>query len=225
MLRTIRIIFYEGEIPERGFFIRQAREFDFDLHDYLSALDRVPVFTREKVEYILEYNKALVGFITDIATQSLEKRKTDEALLKQQYFLQKAQEIGRIGTWELDVATSEMTGTDELYRIFGLPKGAALNRDRPLNSVHPDDREHFKRHHQASLKEKSHVFEYRLQVDGNVKWVESKAELECSETGAGIRATGVVQDIAILKTASPWFTASVGSPSWARRPMALRRSN
>ncbi|BBO91796.1 PocR ligand-binding domain-containing protein [Desulfosarcina ovata] len=80
--------FYQGEAPDRTFFIRQAQDFGYDLDKYLAALDRVPVFSREKVDYILEYNKALVGFITTLAENALLKIKADEAVLKQQYFLQ-----------------------------------------------------------------------------------------------------------------------------------------
>ena len=79
--------FYQGEAPDREFFIRQARQFDFDLDDYLAALDRVPIFKREKVDYILEYNKALVGFIVNLAENSLLKIKADSAALKQHHYL------------------------------------------------------------------------------------------------------------------------------------------
>lgn len=67
--------FYEGEIPDREFFTQLAHQFDFVVEEYLAALDRVPVISREKVDYILEYDKALVGFITDLAEQSLARIK------------------------------------------------------------------------------------------------------------------------------------------------------
>jgi diguanylate cyclase (GGDEF)-like protein len=38
---------------------------------YLAALDRIPVFSAEKVHSILEYNKVLVHFIADLAERSL----------------------------------------------------------------------------------------------------------------------------------------------------------
>ena len=69
--------FYEGEIPDREFFIRLAHEFDFPLDDYLAALDRVPTFSREKVDTILEYDKALASFIADLATSATRKLEAD----------------------------------------------------------------------------------------------------------------------------------------------------
>lgn len=72
--------FYEGEAPDRQFFIRQAHEFGFDVDGYLKALDAVPVFSREKVDTILEYDKALVRFIADLAERSLSKIKAEEII-------------------------------------------------------------------------------------------------------------------------------------------------
>ncbi|MCK9294453.1 MAG: PAS domain S-box protein [Desulfobulbaceae bacterium] len=69
--------FYEGEAPDRAFFTQLAHQFGFNVNDYLAALDRVPVFSREKVDYILEYDKALVDFIADLAEHALFKIKAD----------------------------------------------------------------------------------------------------------------------------------------------------
>lgn len=209
--------FYEGEIPDRGFFVRQAREFGFDLHDYLAALDRVRVFKRETVAYILEYNKALVAFITDLAEQSLSKRKADAAFLSQQYYLQKAQEIGKIGTWELDVAKNELVGTDEAYKIIGFPVGEKLTYEIFLNCVYPDDREHVQKELKASLKGKPYDIEHRVLVDGDVKWVREKAQLEFNEKNFCIRATGVIQDITEHKRVEQALRASEERLSEAQR--------
>jgi PAS domain S-box-containing protein len=72
--------FYEGEVPDRAFFTRQAHEFDFNVSDYLATLDRVPVFSREKVEDILEYDKALAIFVADLAEHELFKINANEKI-------------------------------------------------------------------------------------------------------------------------------------------------
>jgi PAS domain S-box-containing protein len=59
--------FYEGETPDRAFFVRQAREFGYDEQAYLAALDRVPVFSRDLVDNVLAYDTALSRFIADLA--------------------------------------------------------------------------------------------------------------------------------------------------------------
>ncbi len=72
--------FYEGENPDREFFVRQARKFRYDPEKYLAALDRVPRFSREKVEQVLAYNKALAAIIADIAERTLLRLQAEELL-------------------------------------------------------------------------------------------------------------------------------------------------
>ena len=91
--------FYEDEVPDRAFFRSQALLFGFDETEYLAALDRIPVFKRQKVDSILEYDLALVAFITDLAMKSLqheEERKAKEALELQLQQAQKMESVGRL---------------------------------------------------------------------------------------------------------------------------------
>ena len=48
------------EAPDRNYFKRQARKFGFDMVDYLSALDEVPIISQEKL-------LAILGFLTGFA--------------------------------------------------------------------------------------------------------------------------------------------------------------
>ncbi len=193
--------FYQGESPDRSFFIRQAHKFGFDLDDYLEALDRVPIFSREKVDYIIEYNKALVGFITSLAENALLRIKADHAVSKQQYFLEKSQEIGRIGTWELDITTNAFKWTDETYKIFGIPIGTPIDEKIFLNAVYPDDRAAVEKELRKLINGSPFDIEHRLIVDGKIKWVRQKAESERRERGDVIRRVGVTQDITAQKQA------------------------
>ena len=71
---------FEGEGPDREFFLRQAQEFGYDLDSYLDALDRMPSFSAEKVNYILAYDMALARFIAHSAEQSLRIIETEKSL-------------------------------------------------------------------------------------------------------------------------------------------------
>ncbi len=79
--------FYEGEAPDKKFFIEQAYRFGYDSEDYLRALDKVPAFTYEKVESILDYDKALATFLMDLAEKSLLKKIADDKLRKAQNYI------------------------------------------------------------------------------------------------------------------------------------------
>jgi PAS domain S-box-containing protein len=141
--------------------------------------------------------KRFATFLHDIT----ERKKNESDLKRQRYFLSRAQEIGAIGTWELDVAKNELLWTDENYRIFGLPLGKELTYDIFLNCVHPDDREYVDTKWKAAMAGEPYDIDHRLLVDGQIKWVNEKAELEFDDEGNCIRGTGFTQDITDRKRA------------------------
>lgn len=72
---------FDGEVIDRQHFIDQAAQYGFEENSYLAALDRMPVFSYEKVDYIVAYDKALVRFIADLAEQSLKVIETRNSLM------------------------------------------------------------------------------------------------------------------------------------------------
>jgi PAS domain S-box-containing protein len=77
--------FYEGETPDRDYFIRQAQQYGYNLSEYLAALDRVPVFTKEKVDGIIAYNKSFSRFMAELAERSLSNFVAEQALRDSEY--------------------------------------------------------------------------------------------------------------------------------------------
>jgi PAS domain S-box-containing protein len=117
---------------------------------------------------------SVLGVSRDIT----ERKKIEKTLCKEHYFLCKAQEIGQIGSWEMDVQKNELVWTDENYRIFGIPVGTKLTYEIFLNCVHPDDKEYVDTQWKAAFDKKSYDIEHRILIDGRVKWIREKAELE-----------------------------------------------
>jgi PAS domain S-box-containing protein len=131
-----------------------------------------------------------------------ERKKSEKELLKQKYFLSKAQEIGKIGTWELDIKKNILVWTDENYRIFGLPIGTELTYETFLDCVHPADRKYVDKEWKAAFNKKPYDIEHRLLMsDGSIKWVREKAQLEFDEQGNCLRGVGFTQDITKRKQA------------------------
>ncbi len=129
------------------------------------------------------------------------KHKADESAKKKQYYLAKAQEMGMIGTWELDILKNILIWTDEIYKIFGLPPGTEMNYEIFLNYVHPDDRDYVHEKWSAALKNEPYDIEHRLIVDDKVKWVREKADVEFDTKGNAVKAIGFTQDITERKKA------------------------
>ena len=138
---------------------------------------------------------ALLRFVADILVSLLDRRETEAKLIRSQYRLESAQQIGKVGSWELDLEKNRLAWTGETYRIFDVPLGATLEYDSFLDRVHPDDRTLVDAAWKAALAGEPYDIEHRLLVGDRVKWVREKAELERDESGRAIRAIGFTQDI------------------------------
>lgn len=124
--------FYEGEVPDREFFIRQAGEFGYDLDKYLIALDRVRVFSREKVNDIVAYNTALAGFIADLAEQALHKQKTDEDLRFANMLLRTQQEASLDGILIVNEAGQIMSYNQRFIEMWRIPPEIVASKSDEL---------------------------------------------------------------------------------------------
>lgn len=141
--------------------------------------------------------KALVVIGRDIT----ERRQAAEALSESREDLNRAQAVGHIGSWRLDIWRNELWWSDENHRIFGIPKGVPLTYETFLSTVHPEDRDYVDRMWKAGLGGEPYDIEHRLVVDDQVKWVREKAELEFDQHGELLGGFGITQDITDRKLA------------------------
>lgn len=150
----------------------------------------------------LRYNSegvflSLIGTVQDIT----ERKQAEMALEQIREDLDRAQEVGNIGSWRLDVRSNTLTWSDENYRIFGMPKGTPQTYESFLATVHPLDRHFVDTQWQAALRGEPYDIEHRLLVDGQVKWVREKAFLEFEMDGSLVGGFGITQDITKRKVA------------------------
>jgi PAS domain S-box-containing protein len=64
--------FYGDDMPDPEFFRAQAREFGFDENDYLLAVGKVPICSREQIKNTLEYSRNLVQVMAELGLKNLE---------------------------------------------------------------------------------------------------------------------------------------------------------
>jgi PAS domain S-box-containing protein len=127
-----------------------------------------------------------------------EQRRAEELLRASQRQLAEAQRIAQVGSWEWDLETDELTVSDELRRLFGLPPDKRLTMTEGVaEAIHPQDMERVAgllvrvRHDPSPFE-----FEHRIiRADGEVRTVLARGEGVVDEHGRLVRFIGTDQDI------------------------------
>jgi len=135
--------------------------------------------------------------IAGVARDITLHREAVEALRESQRQLERAQQVGRIGSWVVD-RDGNLNFSAETYRIFDLTPADFDNRiETFLKFVHPEDRAAVKAAGEAAIATpQRYAIEHRIvRRDGRVCWLYEQADVEVDSKGRGVRLIGVVQDI------------------------------
>jgi PAS domain S-box-containing protein len=152
----------------------------------------------------LWYLKTLVATRTRYLEQEIEHRKRMEKEKEDanaKYV--KAQELGKVGNWEYNVATREYWVSSEARRIYGLNNTSLLFTTEEVENCIPER----ERVHQALVDLIEKNIPYNLEFDiiaresGERRTITSLAELDRDETGTPVKIRGVIQDISERKQA------------------------
>lgn len=135
---------------------------------------------------------------------SLERIRDMLRLRRSEASLAAAQQIAHLGNWDWNIASGELTWSDEIYRIFGLaPHEFGATYEAFLESVHPDDRNYvISEVNRAVVREKDYAIDHRvIRPDGSERIVHEVGEVRYSEDGQPMRMIGTVQDVTELRQA------------------------
>jgi PAS domain S-box-containing protein len=166
-----------------------------------------PMLRRDGVRIIVEAHGKTIpvgasdGHRYTAVRDITERKQTEQALHNSQADLNRAQSMGQIGSWRLNIQRNELLWSDECHRIFGIPKGVPITYEVFLEAVHPDDRAYVDTSWMACLRGDPYDIEHRLVTDGKLKWVRERAELEFDAQGALLGGFGITQDITDIKLA------------------------
>ena len=131
--------------------------------------------------------------------ESLVARRTAE-VREREADLNRAQSIAHTGSW-VSSGDGVMRGSPEACRIFGVPEGSALGADAFRDRVHPQDRDTVLRARDKALRGEPCEIEFRIVIDGAVRWVREQTEATRETPGGPQRIVSAVQDITDRKQA------------------------
>ncbi|MDG6108441.1 SpoIIE family protein phosphatase [Dactylosporangium aurantiacum] len=148
-------------------------------------------------------------------------RRTRDELQRSRELLDQAQRLASVGSWELDLATGDIRGSDEFLRQLGVTAEELLDADARAvinQRLHPDDRAHVDAAMAAALDGTPLEYDARVyHPDGSLRTFRTIGELERDAAGTPVRMRGSNQDITEQRRAEQALAAASGLQEAAAR--------
>jgi len=171
---------------------------------FLTIRSHSDQFLHEKENFWFFFSLSLLLLFMVMAVffqQFTKKKMTEEhnnLLEQQKQRLVEAQEIAKLGHWELDFASNCSHWSDQIYRILGMiPQQVVPSYQKFLERIHPDDLNLVKAAYTDSISNHQvHDIQHRiLTVAGEEKWIREIWSTEYDETDKPARKIGILHDI------------------------------
>ncbi len=146
---------------------------------------------------ILDDTGEIIGGLVTFADIS-ERKKAEEDLLDSRERLAKAEEIGHLGSWEIDLVTGNSKWSDEFLRICGFEPGQVeMTKELSAEITHPEDRylvnEELKRF--LLEKDKYNVEKRIIRQDGEIRYIHSIGRVLLDDMEKPVKVIGAFLDI------------------------------
>jgi len=170
--------------------IRWIQDRAFPILDGTGAIRQI-VGTARDITEALERNLALEASEKNLRVTTRELERKSSRLVA-------AQAVAKIGSWEVDLLSDEVTWSDETFRVFdavGLAAAPSLNE--VIAKIHPEDRDEVRNRFFASSRTPGiYSIEHRLiAADGVIKYIEERWEVVADAERRPVRVLGTCQDI------------------------------
>jgi len=111
--------------------------------------------------------------------------------------LKHAERLAHVGHWDWDVKTNEMSWSEEVFRIFGVPKGYTPTYQGFIQTATPHDRERLIRWMDECLaRNGGHAIEFQIdRPNGESRLLRCTSEVSINSEGMPVRLFGACQDV------------------------------
>jgi PAS domain S-box-containing protein len=148
-------------------------------------------------------------------------KRTRDELQRSQSLQDQAERLAQVGSWEIDLASGLMRGSDQLLRMLGMsrPEFESLPYEQAIAQVvHPHDRELVRSGLEDAITTgEPFGHDVRLLAPGGERWVRTSGEAVADEHGEQTLLRGFVQDITQQREAEQAIAAAAAAREAAAR--------
>lgn len=191
--------FYENEIIDENFFRRQARELGFDEGGYIEALRKVPIFSKEKVNYMLMYYSGLITTLADSGYRLLEYERCQERLKKSQQYFKTILDTVSDSIFISDINGQIIDVNKTAIQMYGYTKEELINMD--IQELFINDFQCFKSSVKELIKDSSPLVFMNISKNKQNKEICTEINLNLTTIDGEERIVTAVRDISERKQA------------------------
>jgi PAS domain S-box-containing protein len=107
------------EKPDIEFFKKQAKQYGFDEKAYIEAVEKVPIWTREKLAQYLDFIKGFIEIIAGLGLKNLKEIETNKILKESEERNQAIIQSTSDWIWEIDEQGKYCYCSEKVERILG----------------------------------------------------------------------------------------------------------
>src|ERR1700721_4172382 len=137
-------------------------------------------------------------FIMALSEDITQRKRAEEKLRRSEADLLDAQRMSRTGSLKIDISSGTVTGSPQVFRIFGVMPGEDTSTPAFwLGRTHPDDQKRVREIFDRSITQKTDFdADYRIVLpDGAIKYLHSIGHPSLNESGDLVEFGGTIIDI------------------------------
>jgi diguanylate cyclase (GGDEF)-like protein/PAS domain S-box-containing protein len=174
----------------------ESEGFKAGAEDYI-AKPLSPDIVRARVKTHLALHQAHQALEAQNRFLASEIKRQTQELEQTHNRLKQTRNLGKLGSWELDLVTGDLFWSEEVFEMFQRdPETFKPSYDAFLQTIHPDDREMVNQAYQQSITDNTpYAVTHRVLIDDQIRYFEERGNAVRDSQGAPLRSMGTVQDI------------------------------
>ncbi len=223
--------FFTGQFfidkPDIEFFKNQAKIYGFDEKSFLEAVEKVPVWTKEKLSQYLDFIKGFIEIIAGIGLKNLKEIEANKFIKKNEERLRSIILSTSDWIWETDENGKYSYSSDKVEKILGYHADEIIGKS-PFDLMPEGYKERIQTDFENILKSKSSMVDFEnwnLHKNGNSVCLLTNGFPVFDDTGKLIGYRGADKDITERKLAEEKILKSLREKETLIRELYHRTKN